>query len=480
MLCSYNAAMTVQPFMPWFAADTYIQRRRALRAGLAERGVTSGKVLLIANIESPRNYPANCYPFRQDSSWLYFMGLGVPGHAAVIDLMTGDTTLFADDIDLASIIWTGDLPSREELRQSCGAEHGAPLSEVARLADAARSGHIHCLPFSRPDQQRRLADLLGIAEAEVATLVSAPLVAATVSLREIKEPQEIAEMEKACAITADIHAYLLQHFQEGWTELQAAHLVRERAAAYGCELSFATIATCRGSVLHNMPTAYRAGAGDIFLLDAGVEVPSGYAGDQTTTFPVGRRFSPEVRDLYQVLYMVFRQAVAQLGPGRRFLDIHLATCLALANGLKDLGILKGEAEGAVEDGSLALFFPHGLGHMIGLDVHDMEGLGEDAVGYGQEVRRSEKFGLRSLRLAKTLRAGMVHSVEPGLYFIPQLLARAEAGNFRTRIQYDKVKPLLGIGMRIEEDWLITEEGARRLGPELDRSIAALERARMAS
>jgi len=243
-------------------------------------------------------------------------------------------------------------------------------------------------------------------------------------------------------------------------------------------LSFATIATVHGEILHNHGRGSICGREDSFLLDAGAGTPLGYAGDLTTTFPVGPRFDSRKSELYAILLSMFAAAVAGLGPGKPFLEVHLKAAGALASGLKDLGIMKGSTEDAVASGAHALFFPHGLGHMIGLDVHDMEGLGEDAVGYGG-LPRSAQFGLGSLRLAKTLKPGMIHSVEPGIYFIPRLIDRWEAeARFGEFIDYGKLAAWRGCGgMRTEEDWLILPRGARRLGPILDKSEAALEAAR---
>jgi Xaa-Pro aminopeptidase len=244
---------------------------------------------------------------------------------------------------------------------------------------------------------------------------------------------------------------------------------------HGADLGFETIATVRGETLHNHPCSRTCQKGDLFLLDAGAEICLGYSGDLTTTFPVDRRFSSRQKDLYLLLRRVFAKAVDHLGPGRRFLDAHLAACMELATGLGELGLMKGDPQEAVAQGAHALFFPHGLGHMIGLDVHDMENLGEDAVGYGP-LSRSEQFGLRSLRLAKALEPGMVHSVEPGIYFIPGLIDRWHAeGRAREFVDYDALEGWRGErGMRLEEDWLVTAGGSRRLGPDFNRSVEAIE------
>ncbi|HEY9054452.1 MAG TPA: M24 family metallopeptidase, partial [Rectinemataceae bacterium] len=287
--------------------------------------------------------------------------------------------------------------------------------------------------------------------------------------------EEVAELEAAVDVSAAMHLGLLGALRPGWTEKQAAAFVASRALSEGCSLSFAPIATLSGHVLHNRPGDASCSSGGFFLLDAGAERPSGYAGDLTTSFPVGPRFDSRRAELYDILLGMFRAATEGLGPGTPFLQVHLRACIALAEGLKSLGILTGDPRDAVAEGAHALFFPHGIGHMIGLDVHDMEGMGEDAVGYGSEAR-STQFGLRSLRLAKPLAPGMVHSIEPGIYFIPWLIAAwKKEGRHSAFIDYDALEAWKSLGgMRIEEDWLVMESGARRLGKPIDKSRKAIE------
>ncbi len=392
--------------------------------------------------------------------------------------------MYADEPSLDDIIWTGEPPSLKELAYRAGTDCSSPRSALHSLvADRlAKKEPLFILPPYRSEQADKLAELFSQGDSARRDLlrrfVDPRVILALVGIREIKGPEEIAEIERAVAITKAIHEDLLHSLEPGWTEKAAADYVLSRASAQGCELSFATIATCRGAVLHNLPQVCRDGT-DTFLLDAGVEMPSGYAGDLTTTFPVGPRFGPQSREIYEVLHQAFETATRVLAPGVRFIDIHKTASLAIAKGLISLGLMRGDPHEAVEAGAHALFFPHGLGHQIGLDVHDMEGLGEDYVGYGEELRRSDQFGLRSLRLAKTLRPGMVHSVEPGIYFIPQLVQKWRAENIcKDFLKYDIIEKWMSVGgMRIEEDWCITESGARRLGPAFDKKVEALEKAR---
>jgi len=474
---SYNIRM--------FPRETYVKRRASFIRALNERGISRGTFILLANGASPRNYPSNCYPFRQDSSWLYLVGTGLPDCGYSLDIESGRSCLYADEPSLDDIIWTGAPPSLHELAQRVGVEGPSSLSELHSLVaeKLARKEPLFILPPCRGEQQARLAQLFGIgasAHAEaLGEFIDPRVILAFVSVREVKDADEIAEIERAVTATKAIHEELLHSLEPGWTEKAAADYVLSRASAMGLELSFATIATCRGAVLHNSPTGYAATAGDTFLLDAGLEMPSGYAGDLTTTFPVGPRFGTQAKAIYEVLLHAFGAATAALAPGVRFIDVHRRACLAIAEGLMSLGLMRGDPHEAVEAGAHALFFPHGLGHQIGLDVHDMEGLGEDYVGYGDELRRSDQFGLHSLRLAKTLKPGMVHSVEPGIYFIPQLFQKWRAERIcHDFINYDIIEGWMSVGgMRIEEDWCITEHGARRLGPAFDKTVEALESAR---
>lgn len=460
-----------------FDPKVYSLRRDRLVCSLRDRGI-AGWVLLSAHDESPVNYSANCYPFRQDSSWLYFLGLNEPDMAALIDIGSGETTLYGTEPSLDDVIWTGPRMSLDERAATAGVGRCLPLS---RLESECTGRVVHVPPIARESTLRKLSLLSGIHAETLRSGASIPLIRAIVALREIKEEREIAEMERAVEVSVAMHEGLLEALEPGWTETQAADFVHSIALAHGCRLSFATIATTHGEVLHNQVQPRPCSGQDMFLLDAGAEVPSGYAGDLTTTFPAGPAFPPRRRELYALLLEVFGSAVEMLMPGRPFAEVHLKASLVLAEGLRALGIMKGDSREAVAAGAHALFFPHGLGHMIGLDVHDMEGLGEDHVGYGDLVRSSQ-FGLGSLRLAKPLVPGMVHSVEPGIYFIPGLIEKWESLSlYREFIDYGELARWKDCGgMRIEEDWCVTQDGARRLGPFLDKSIASLEQRRRSS
>jgi len=458
-----------------------VERRRRLVERLNESGLSCGLVLLAANGESPINYRDNCYPFRQDSNWLYFIGLDAPDMLAFIDLADGRTSLYADDVTMDDMIWTGPCPSVGELASLSGIASFYPLDKAQNRvrSAAARREAFYLLPFYRAETKENLARKTGLSAPQLDAAVSPALVDAVIGLREIKEEREIAEMEKAVSATTAMHEALLDQLRPGWTGHEAEALVQYAAAKKGCRLSFATIATVHGETLHNHSYDYVCKDGDVLLLDAGAETASGYAGDLTTTFPVGGAFTSRQAQIYDILSVVFADATKALTPGKRFLDVHREACVSLARGLKEIGIMQGDPAEAVNAGAQALFFPHGLGHMIGLDVHDMEGLGENRVGYGSDLRRSSQFGLASLRLAKELKPGMVHSVEPGIYFIPALIEKWESERYLSDfIDYNELKNWKSLGgMRMEEDWLVTPNAARRLGPALDKSRKAIEKRR---
>lgn len=465
-----------------FGNEVYGERRRRLVERLNEKGFSGGLVILAANGESPINYRDNCYPFRQDSNWLYFIGLDAPDMLAFIDLADGHTSLYADGVTMDDTIWAGPCPGVGELASMSGiaAFYSLDKAQDSVRSAAARREDFYLLPFYRAETKENLTLKTGLSARQLDAAVSLELVDAVVGLREIKEEREIAEMEKAVSATTAMHEALLDQLRPGWTGQEAQALVQYTAARQGCRLSFATIATVHGETLHNHSYEYVCRDGDLLLLDAGAETASGYAGDLTTTFPVGGAFTSRQAQIYDILSRVFSDATKSLAPGKRFLDVHRDACLSLVRGLKEVGIMRGDPAEAVSAGAQALFFPHGLGHMIGLDVHDMEGLGEDRVGYGPGMRRSSQFGLASLRLAKELKPGMVHSVEPGIYFIPALIEKWESERHLSDfIDYNELKNWIDLGgMRMEEDWLVTPNAARRLGPALDKSRKAIERRRI--
>lgn len=462
-----------------FDANTYSSRRDALLRGLASRGVREGTLLLLGNRESPMNYPDNCYIFRQDSSFLYFVGIAQAGLAAAVDLASGRATLYGDDATIDDIVWTGPLPAVAELAARSGMAASRPRAALAEdLADDLSGKRILYFPPYRADTRAELAELTLEPYTAVDSLASLPLIEEAIALREIKSAAEIAELDRAVAITVDMHKAALSTARAGMLESDVYGRVAEVAYASGGGLAFPVIATTKGATLHTHSHDGRLVDGGLFLLDAGAEAPSGYAGDLSTSFPISPRFDERQRAVYELVLRMHHKACSLLKPEVNFRDVHLAAAREGVLGLKDMGLMKGDADEAVNSGAYAFFFPCGTGHMLGLDVHDMEDYGEIHVGYDGSAR-SGLFGLKSLRLAKALKPGMTFTVEPGIYFIPELHAmwRAE-GRFTQFIDYDAVKPWLDLGgMRNEENWLVTGDGARMLGPAFDKSVAGIERMR---
>jgi Xaa-Pro aminopeptidase len=459
---------------PMFDQNTYSSRRAALVSGLAERGIKRGTLLLLGHRESPMNYADNSYSFRQDSSFLYFVGISQAGLAATIELESGRTILYGDEATLDDIVWTGPQSSVAELASASGITSTRPRSSLAPDLASARGSLLYFPPY-RAEGRAELAELTGAPYAEVNAGASLPLIKAAIALREIKSEAEILEMDKAVAITVDMHKAALTTARAGMLESDVYGRVVEVALASGGGLSFPVIATTRGATLHTHSHDRALEAGGLFLLDAGAEAPSGYAGDLSTTFPISPRFDERRRAIYELALRMHAKACSLLKPGVNYRDVHFAAAREGVLGLKELGLMKGDPDEAVNSGAYAFFFPCGTGHMIGLDVHDMEDYGEIHVGY-EETERSKLFGLKSLRLAKPLKAGMTFTVEPGIYFIRELYEQWGAEKrFAEHIDYAAVEPWMNLGgMRNEEDWLVTPGGARMLGPSFDKSVAAIE------
>jgi len=445
-----------------FEREIYVRRRTSLTSRLA-RGI----VLLPGNGESPVNYADNAYPFRQDSTFLYYFGLDQPDLAAVIDLETGDATLFGDDPSIDQIVWLGDLPTLAERAERVGVSDTRPREALAELVNTARADGrpVRYLPPYRSDTTFLLADLIGVAPRDVAMNVSVDLIRAVVDQRAHKSDEEIAEIERAVATSVDMHAAAMRMARPGVTERAIAAEVERIAAAAGGRISYAVIATVNGQTLHNHVHPNTLAEGDLFLIDAGAETALGYAGDLTSTIPVSARLDERQKVVYDIALRSYDAAVATAAPGVPNRDVHFAAARVIFEGMKDLGIMKGDTDDALAAGAHALVFPHGIGHMMGLDVHDMESLGENYVGYDGQPRSSQ-FGLKSLRLARPLEPGFVITIEPGIYFIPQLIdewrSRAHCAPF---INYDEIDAWRDFGgMRNEENYLVTADGARRLGP----------------
>jgi Xaa-Pro aminopeptidase len=456
-----------------FASNVYIKRQKRLRDDIG-----SGIILLLGNNESPMNYAGNSYPFRQDSSFLYFFGLDKPGLAVVIDVDEGTETVFGDDLTIDDIVWTGPQPSLQEISLNAGISKTEPKNILKSTIDKARGQNraIHFLPQYMPENTLMLGELLGITPAEVPGHVSEVLIRAVVAQRSKKTPEEIEQIEEAVGTSREMQIAAMEKARPGMYEREIAGMMEGIAVSKGVRLAFPTIFSIHGETLHNIGCENLMNQGDIAVNDSGAESSMHYAGDITRTIPIGGKFSQQQREIYRVVLKAQETAIAAIKPGIEFRQIHRLACVAVLAGLKELGFIKSSPEEAVEAGAHTLFFQCGLGHMLGLDVHDMQALGEEFVGYTDTIKRRMEFGWQWLRLAKALETGYVITVEPGIYFIPALIDRWKPERkFSEFINYEQVEKYRGFGgIRIEDDVLVTEDGCRVLGPGIPKGIDEVE------
>ncbi|MDN5217375.1 aminopeptidase P family protein [Fulvivirgaceae bacterium BMA12] len=456
-----------------FNASVYTARRDTLK-----KDVGSGLVLFLGNEESSINFKANWYHFRQDSSFLYFFGLSLPGLAAIVDIDHDRTTVFGDELSIDDIVWTGPQPTIAELANRSGVQHTDSLKAlVSVLNKALQSGStIHYLPPYRPENSLKLQHWLGFDQEQIQRGHSVELIKAIVAQRSYKSALEIEEINKAVDITADMHLTAMKLVSEGKKEMEIVGAVQEVAVGAGGQLSYPVILTRNGQILHNHYHGNTLRSGDMVLVDCGAEVATGYAGDMTRTFPVDSQFTERQKTLYELVVKAHTTAVDTLQPDIPFKEVHLTACKTLVEGLKEIGLMKGDAQEAVNAGAHTMFFQCGLGHMMGLDVHDMEDLGEQYVGYTDTMIKSVEFGLKSLRLGKALEPGFVITVEPGIYIIPELIDLWKATNKNAQfINYQALESYRDFGgIRVEEDFVITETGAQLLGKPVAKTAAAVE------
>ncbi len=429
--------------------------------------VGHGLIVLMGNNESPMNYPSNTYKFRQDSSFLYFFGQHRDGLVGVIDADSGAETLLGDEIDIDDIVWYGEVTSVVQMAEECGVAHTAPMAALTEMvAQAQKAGRkVHFLPPYRHETMIRLHDLLGIHPSQQRDAASQELIQAVIQLRLVKSAEEIEELERAAAIGYEMHTTAMRLCRPGVTEAYIGGVLDGIAASHGSMVSFQSIVSMHGEILHGYPSARPLEAGRLLLCDAGAETREHYCSDHTRTTPISGTFTQRQKDIYNIVVDCHDLALTHARPGVRWWDVHYDVCRLMTNRLKDLGLMKGDTEAAVQAGAHALFLPHGLGHAMGMDVHDMEGLGQTFVGYDEETRPSTQFGTASLRFARRLEEGHVVTDEPGIYFIPALidLWRKEGTNaeFLCFDEIEKYKDFGGI--RIEDDVLITKDGCRFLG-----------------
>ncbi|MBQ9571667.1 MAG: aminopeptidase P N-terminal domain-containing protein [Prevotella sp.] len=448
-----------------FSKEVYINRRAELKTLVKE-----GVIILFGNNESPCNYPGNAYyPFRQDSSFLYYFGQKRDGLVGVIDCDNNKECLIGDDIDIDDIVWFGSVDSVADLAEQVGVAHSAPMKTLQEICDAAKKSNrkIHFLPPYRYDTKIQIMDLLGIHPSKQKEAASLELIMAIVKMRQCKTDIEIAEIEKACHVGYCMHTRAMQLVKPGVTEKYIGGQVDGMAHSLGMHESFATIFTQHGEIMHGNPSFNVLEDGRLALCDAGAENAEFYCSDNTRTMPVNGKFSQRQLEIYSIVEACHDYALTVAKPGVRWYDVHMNVCRLMTDKLKELGLMKGDTEAAVQAGAHAMFMPHGLGHMMGMDVHDMEGLGQQYVGFDEETQPSTIFGTASLRCGKRLQEGFVMTDEPGIYFIPALIDEWRAKKLHMDfLNYDMLETYKDFGgIRLEDDILITKDGCRFLGDE---------------
>lgn len=448
-----------------FSKETYIERRRRLR----DSGM-KGIIVLFGNSNVGCNYPGNAYLFRQDSNFLYFFGQKREDLIGVIDIDNDKEYLLGDDIDIEDIVWYGKVDSVADMATQVGVTNSAPMSALADIIAAAKKQKrtIHFLPPYRGATQIQIMDLLGIHPSRQRELASLELIMAIVHLRDKKSPEEVAEIEKACYIGYLMHTEAMRLCAPGVTEQYIGGVITGIAQAYGSQVSFLPIVTMHGEIMHGNPSPRPLEAGRLMLCDAGAETLSHYCSDNTRTMPISGKFTTRQREIYDIVVECHDHVLNVAAPGVRWWDVHMDVCRLMINRLKEIGLMKGDTEEALAAGAQAMFMPHGLGHMMGMDVHDMEGLGQIYVGFDEETHPNlEQFGTNCLRCGRRLETGFVMTDEPGIYFIPDLIDNWRASGHNAEfINFDLLETYKDFGgIRIEDDILITDTGCRFLGAE---------------
>ena len=466
---------TEKYFRTMFEANVYRARRRELR-----KSMKTGIVLLPGHSESPMNYAENTYPFRQDSTFLYYIGVNRPGLWAVMDIEENQTTIFGREPTVDDVIWSGSQPTLGQLRECTGADYACDVADLAGVLSVVTSQkrEVHILPPYRAEIRQGLEKLRILSKGQASTKYSEELIRAMVAQRSVKEARELAEIESALTITHEMYRVAMQSVQEGKYEREIAGLAEGIAISGGGRLAYPCILTKHGQVLHNHNYHRRLESGDLIVQDTGAAAASGYASDITRTYPVSGTFSSRQREIYQAVLDALTDALSGIQPGCPFQICHLIAARTLTSRLQQIGLMRGDLDESVAAGAHALFFPHGLGHMMGLDVHDMENLGEDLVGYDDQIQRSQQFGLCALRFARSPAPGFVLTVEPGCYFIGPLMDqwRSEKRH-EAFINYEALAAWREFGgVRIEENIVVTPEGYRILGPPIPRTITEVETA----
>ncbi len=454
-----------------FSKEVYARRRQTLVAKMADSAAEGkrGIALFIGNTEAPAQYKDNCYKFRQDSTWLYFFGIDQPLYAAIIDLDNGNETIFANDVEIGDIIWMGPQPSVASVAASVGVEKSAPYTDLnAAVAKVLAEGRpVHFVKPSRYYNTMKIASLLGCGTDEVAGRFSLALTKAIISMRLVKEDCEIEVIDDACNLGYEMHTVARNSIVPGIIEQEIVGKMDGVTLSKGWGVSFPTILTQHGETLHNHLHDKIIEPGKLMVIDAGAESNVHYASDFTRTYPTSGKFTAKQREIYQIVCDCNEFAFSMTRPGISYREVHLKTMHLMLEELRALDIVRGDVQDMVEAGIAGLFMPHGLGHNMGLDVHDMEDYGENYVGYDDDQSRSPQLGLGSLRMARKLVPGNVITDEPGIYFIPALIEKWKSEKTdQGFVNYQKLESYYDFGgIRLEDDVLVTADGARRLGKE---------------
>jgi len=456
-----------------FSSKIYKQRRNELK-----KKIEKGLILFLGNDESPMNYADNAYKFRQDSTFLYYFGIDEPNFAAVIDIDENKEMIFGNDFTIDEIVWMGPQKTVKQKAAKCGINLTFKMSELENILKAAltKGRKIHFIPQYRHSNMIKLQILLGIDVSRVNDYASQELIKAVAEQRAVKSNEEIEEIEKAISIAYEMQVAAMKFAKSGMIEKEIAGFIEGIAISMGNGLSFPVIFSKHGETLHNHFYGNKLKDGDIVVNDSGAESLLHYASDITRTFPVSGKFTQMQKEIYEIVLLAQLTSIKSIKPGVSYKDVHLKASTVIAEGLKALGLMKGDVKEAVKEGAHALFFPHGLGHLLGLDVHDLENFGESNFGYDNKIKRSSQFGLKSLRYAKALVPGIVITVEPGIYFIPQLIEKWEAEKkFIQFINYQKLEAYKNFGgIRIEDDVLVTDTGSKVLGKPIPKFVDEVE------
>lgn len=445
-----------------FSKEVYTSRRNILKGRMNQ-----GVLLFLGTGEASINYPDNQYLYRQDSTFNYYFGLTNPDMAAVIDLENGEEIIFGNDVDIDDIVWMGPQPLLKDKAEKVGVTRTFPFAKLAEYIKKAVNGgrKVHYLPPYRYRNQILIHQMLDVPFDKMRECASVEFIKNVVAQRIRKEDCEIAEIDKACNIGYAMHYTAMKMMKLGMVEQELVGVMEGIAASQGLMTSFPTILSQNGETLHNHTHHQKLTEGRLLVIDAGAESNTNYVSDNTRTLPCSGKFTQRQKEIYQIVSAANNLALDMARPGITYTSVHQAVSRLMAQGMINLGLMKGDVDEAVAAGAHSLFMPHGLGHNMGMDVHDMEDLGENYVGYDDTYHRSKQFGLGSLRMGKMLEPGHVITDEPGIYFIPALIEQWKHDKTNAQfICFDRLEKYYDFGgIRLEDDLLITEKGCRLLG-----------------